>query len=297
MKFRGHLRLLALSAGIFLSGFAASAQFREEAFSQQYNSDPASAVDTTDVLFSLKDYFGGLRHRREIKIGTMFIGSTVFVGGCQIYNRDYWKLPLVYTAVGGGLGAGIYLNTQGNHDAAKWCFAGAGFAYWATLMDGVRSYKPDDYPHAGKATLYSLLVPGLGQIYNREYWKLPLYLGLMGYGLHCYSDFSRNFERFRSIYKEASEQGSEYSGLITTEQALYYKNVYRRYRDYSLLCIAGLYLLQVMDANVFSYMHNFEVDDDISLRMGPTVLMPDMQFASAGGGAYPALGLKLGLNF
>lgn len=297
MRLHGHLRLFALSAGILLSGVAASAQFREEAFSQQYNDDPASAADTTDVLFSFKEYFGGLRHRRDIKIGTMFIGSTVFVGGSQIYNRDYWKLPIVYSAVGGGLGAGIYLNTRGNHDAAKWCFAGAGFAYWATLMDGVTSYRPADYPHAGKATLYSLLVPGLGQIYNREYWKLPLYLGLMGFGVHCYSDYSRNFERFRSIYKEASELGSEYTGPVSANLALYYRNIYRRYRDYALLCIAGLYLLQVMDANVFSYMHNFEVDDDISLRMEPTVMMPDMQFASAGGGLHPAFGLKLGLNF
>ena len=291
-----YLRLLAVTAGVLLSGAAASAQFRDQAFSQQYNDDPASAVDTTDRIFSLKEYVAGLKHQQEIKIGTMFMGSAVLVGGCQIYNRDYWKLPIVYTAVGGSLGAGIYLNTHGNHNAAKWCFVGAGVAYWGTLMDGVVSYQPAEYPHAGKATLYSLLVPGLGQIYNREYWKLPLYLGAMGFGIHYYSDCARNFERFRGIYKEATESSATYTGPITADQALYYRNIYRRYRDYALLAVAAIYLLQVMDANVFSYMHNFEVDDDISMRMEPTVMMPDMQLASTGGG-YPAVGLRLGVNF
>jgi len=296
MKLSGYLRLFALAAGVLLSGVAASAQFREEAFSQQYNDDPASAVDTTDRLFSLKEYMAGLRHEREIKIGTMAIGSAVFVGGCQIYNKDYWKLPIVYTAIGGGLGAGIYLNTHGRHDAAKWCFIGAGVAYWGAMMDGTVNYSPADYPHAGKATMYSLLVPGLGQIYNREYWKLPLYLGAMGFGIHYYSDCARNFERFRSIYKEATESSATYTGPITADQALYYRNIYRRHRDYALLAIAAVYLLQVMDANVFSYMHNFEVDDDISLRMEPSVMMPDMHLASTGTG-YPAVGLKLGVKF
>jgi hypothetical protein len=296
MSLRRYLRLLAVTAGVLLSGAAASAQFRDQAFSQQYNDDPASAVDTTDRIFSLKEYVAGLKHQQEIKIGTMFMGSAVLVGGCQIYNRDYWKLPIVYTAVGGSLGAGIYLNTHGNHNAAKWCFVGAGVAYWGTLMDGVVSYQPAEYPHAGKATLYSLLVPGLGQIYNREYWKLPLYLGAMGFGIHYYSDCARNFERFRSIYKEATESSATYTGPITADQALYYRNIYRRYRDYALLAVAAIYLLQVMDANVFSYMHNFEVDDDISMRMEPTVMMPDMQLASTGGG-YPAVGLRLGVNF
>ena len=52
-----------------------------------------------------------------------------------------------------------------------------------------------------------------------------------------------------------------------------------------------------MDANVFSYMHNFEVDDDISLSVSPTVLAPDCQLASSGQFSRPAFGLRLGMNF
>lgn len=291
----GLLLMAVLSTAIF--SVDASAQlFKEEAFSQQYNDDPASDQDSTDVLFSFKEYFGGLSHKREIRIGTMTAGSALFIGGSQIYNRQAWKLPIVYSAIGGSLGAGIALNAKGNKEAAKYCFIGAGVAYWATLMDGVINFKPSEYPHPGKATLYSLLVPGLGQIYNREYWKLPIYLGAIGFAIHLYADNRTNYIRFRDIYIQASQK--DYTGPISATQALYYRNAYRRMRDYSVLAIAALYVLQVIDANVFSYMHNFEVDDDIALKVAPAVIIPDNQFASISPTSQPAaFGLRLGLNF
>ena len=165
------LRILLPLLLAFAAGVPAYAQFKEEAFSQSYNDDEANPKDTADVLFSFKDFFGGVSHKHDIKIGVMFAGSTVFLGSSQIYNRDYWKLPLVYGGILGSAGMGVWQNMQGNHETAKWWFIGAGAAYWATLMDGVISYRPNDYPHHGKATLYAVLVPGLGQIYNHETWK------------------------------------------------------------------------------------------------------------------------------
>ena len=296
-----HLKLFCtLLAAILAAAWCmdASAQFKEDPFTQQYNDDPASAADSTDVLFSFKEYFGGLRHKNEIKIGTMTAGSALFIGGSQIYNRQAWKLPIVYGAIGGSLGVGIALNTRGNQQAARYCFIGAGVAYWATLMDGVINYRPNNYPHPGTATLYSLLLPGLGQIYNHDYWKLPIYLGAIGFAVHYYLDCQTNYLRFRNIYLQASDTEVAYDGPISADQALYYRNVYRRYRDYSVLAIAVLYLLQVIDANVFSYMHNFEVDDNIALRVAPTVIVPEWQLASANSVSQrTAFGLKLGLNF
>ena len=67
-----------------LSAIIASAQFRSEAFQQQYNDDKSSPTDSVDVMFSFKEYFAGLGHRQEIKIGTMFAGSMLVVGGEQI---------------------------------------------------------------------------------------------------------------------------------------------------------------------------------------------------------------------
>ena len=292
-----HILMMAVLCTAIFS-VDASAQFKEEAFSQQYNDDKTSDSDTTDVLFSFKEYFGGLSHKNEIRIGTMTAGSALIIGGSQIYNRQTWKLPIVYGAIGGSLGAGIYLNSQGKKEAAKYCFIGAGVAYWATLMDGVINFRPNDYPHPGTATLYSLLLPGLGQIYNKEYWKLPIYLGAIGFAVHMYSDNKINYERFRNMYLQASNPDSGYEGPISADQALYYRNVYRRYRDYSVLAIAALYILQVIDANVFSYMHNFEVDDDLALKVAPAVIMPEYQIASINPTSQPmAFGLRMGISF
>ncbi len=291
-------RLAFILAAVLVAAFHcidASAQF-----SQEYNATTATAQDSTDTnkgMFSFREYFGGLQHKNTMKIGTMFAGSTVFIGGTQIYNKQYWKLPLVYSGIAGCVGAGIYMNSRGNSTAATWCFVGAGVAYWATLMDGVLNYEPADYPHAGKAALFSLLVPGLGQIYNKEYWKVPVYLGLMGFGVHYYFDCRKNFLRFRSIYLEASEAGSSYTGPVTSTQAIYYRNIYRRYRDYALLAVVAVYILQIIDANVFAYMHNFEVTDDISMNMSPTVILPDNQFAWNSGAQNAAVGLRLGFTF
>lgn len=277
--------LFALATGVELR-----AQFKSEAFNQQYNADDPSAKDSADVLFSFKEYFGGLRHRNEMKIGTMAAGSAIFLGGCQIYNRDYWKLPLVYAGIGGGIGSGIYFNRQGKTDIAKWCFIGAGVAWWASLMDGTICYDTDRYPLPGKATLYAILVPGLGQIYNGEAWKVPVYWGIIAGGVHFFMLNRTNYLRFRNIYREATDPDTPYTGPISKETALYYRNVYREYRDYSILAIAAGYLLQIIDANVFSYMHDFDVSDDITLNITPTVMSP--VYAQK-----PAMGVRLGLSF
>ncbi|MBR4826367.1 MAG: hypothetical protein IKZ91_00590 [Bacteroidales bacterium] len=277
-----------------LLSVAASAQFKSEAFTQSYNDDVANQKDSTDVLFSFKEYFGGLAHKNELKIGTLAAGSSIFLGGEQIYNRQYWKLPIVYGTILGSAGAGVYFNTQGEHDIAKYCFIGAGVAYWAMHMDGVVSYKTDTYPLPGKATLYSILLPGLGQAYNGEYWKIPIYIGGFGAAYYFYDTNRINYERYRRIYKEATSTEVAYTGPIPAETALYYRNVFRRYRDYSILAMALVYLLQVIDANVFSYMHDFEIVDDMALNVSPTIIAPDTQLAL---NTSPAVGMSIGLRF
>ena len=285
----------ALASIILLfAALSASAQFRSEAFQQQYNDDKATSKDSVDVLFSFKDYFAGLAHKQEVKIGTLFAGSALVIGGEQIYNKDYWKLPIVYTGIFAPLGAGIYLNTQGKHEAAKYCFIGAGVAYWGTLLDGVISYKSDKYPLPGRATLYSALLPGLGQAYNGEFWKIPIYIGGLGVAYYFYDTNNINYQRYRRIYKEATNKEVPYTGPITSEQALYYRDVFRRYRDYSILAIGLVYLLQVIDANVFSYMHDFEIVDDMAMTVRPSVIMPDTQLAY---NPSPAFGVSVGFKF
>lgn len=275
--------LLSAIVLLALSMQGAQAQFKEEAFTQSYNNAAdTTARDSTAQGFTFKEYFGGLSHKREARIGVVFGGSTVFIGGQQIYNKQYWKLPVIYGSLAATAGTGIYFRHQYNvtgkesdKNLSTLMFIGTGLAYWGTLLDGAGNFNKGTFPNAGKATIYSALLPGLGQIYNGEYWKVPIYyLGLVGAG-SCLITFDTNYKRFKRIHNEATDPDIEYSGPVQAQTALYYRNVYRRYRDYSIVALAAFYILQVIDANVFSYMLDFDVSDELAIKLSPTIIGPD----------------------
>ncbi len=313
---------------VFLAGFSvkSEAQFKEDAFSQSYNNpNDTTAAGDSAALFSVKEFFGGLAHKNKLKIGTMFAGSVVLPGASQIYNKDYWKLPVVYGGIGALAGTGgYYLSQYGksrkqydnwnlekigeapliNMDAKKkgtWLMVGAGLVYWGTLLDGVVSYEAEKDPLPGRATLYSVLLPGLGQIYNGELFKVPIYWGGMLASVHFLTTNNLNYKRFKRIHNEASDPNSGYDQGISAETAKWYRDVYRRYRDYSILAVAACYLLQVIDANVFAYMHDFEVNEDITMNIEPAVIPPYDTYAinaphSVNGGQN-AFGMRIGFRF
>lgn len=277
------------------------AQFKEKPFTQSYNdkADSLATADSTDKLINFQEIFGGLAHKRPMRIGSMFGTSMVLPGTAQIYNGQYWKLPIFYGGMAAGITGGIVFNNKyksggikADKTASTLCFVGAGIMYYASLMDGVMSYKTDRKPHPGRATIYSILCPGLGQAYNREYWKIPIYIGGIVGSVHFLSVNQKNYIRFRDIYREASEAG--YSGPVSGEQAKYYRDTYRRYRDYSIVAVAAFYLLQIIDANVFCYMNDFNVSEDLAMKVSPTVILPsDNNFAMA----RPAAGMNFSLRF
>lgn len=324
--------LIVCLAGFSIDG---NAQFKEKAFTQNYNEpgDSTSRSDTADQLFSFKELFGGLAHKREMKIGTMFASSVILPGTAQIYNKQYWKLPIIYGGIGAFAGSGGYYlhrynkskKAYDNFMSSKNAFEeangieypfnapaldtkakttgtllmiGAGLVYWGSMMDGVVNYHPDRHPHPGRSTVYSILLPGLGQIYNGELFKVPIYWGCLIGSVHFLTTNNSNYIRFKRIHNEASEAGGSVEG-ISTETAKWYRDVYRRYRDYSIVATVGFYLLQIIDANVFAYMHDFEVNDDITMNIEPAVIAPNNAYAlhtnSLGGSN--TYGLRLGFRF
>jgi len=309
------LSLLILLAGLLALPRTASAQFKEEAFSQNYGTSEADTAQKP--LFSVKDYIRGIAHKDTIQIGTSFVGSMVLVGGQQIYNKQYWKLPIIYGGLGATVGLGFYYRNRYTHSLNDYnaalelnpeapytvddksrqistaLFAGGALIYWGTLMDGVINYQSDRYPLPGRATLYSLLFPGLGQVYNHEYWKVPIYWGCLIGSYHYWTVNRTNYLKYKNIYLQATGD-SEYKGPFSAETALYYRDIFRRYRDYSVLAIAAFYLIQVIDANVFAFMHDFEVNDDISFQIRPTLITSDQQWAVR---TPDAVGVSLGIRF
>ena len=330
-------------AAVFCLAFfvqRSDAQFKEGAFTQNYNepSDTLSKSDTVAKLFSFKEFIGGLSHRNTIKVGTMFAGSVVLPGTAQIYNKDYWKLPIIYGGIGALAGTGGYflheyskskklydsytlrknefeaangyqypftapsLNTKAK-TTGTWLMVGAGLIYWGSLLDGVICYESSKNPDPNKAALYSALLPGLGQIYNGELFKVPIYWGCLLGSVHYLTNFNTNYVRFKRIHNEATNPDPLISGEvpISAETAKWYRDVYRRYRDYSIVATVAFYVLQVIDANVFAYMHDFEVDDNISMNIEPTIISPDNAYAMHGSTSLfsgnNAVGLRLGISF
>ena len=290
--------LAALLAALPLAAQYRDDQFKRDAFTQTYaDTTQKTAADTTQ-LFNFKEFFGGLAHKRTASLKTLTMGSAVLVGGNQIYNRQYWKLPIIY----GGMGAGIYggirfgqLYTDTGDSKYKTystlSYVGAGLCYWGSLMDGAVQFdKGGKWPNPAKATVYSILLPGLGQLYNGEFWKVPLYLGLMAGSIHFCVDNNVQYHRWKWIHNQATADDVTERPPIAADTAKHYRDVYRRYRDYSILAIALSYLIQVVDANVFAYMQDFEMSDDISLQLSPSVI--STQYASS-----PAVGVSLGISF
>ena len=307
------IRLYILAFIVFLTGFAVdgNAQFKEEAFKQTYNEkgDSTAVADTADKLFSFKEWGRGLAHKQTIEIGTMFMGSVFAPGTAQIYNKDYWKLPVIYGGIGTLAGTGGYYlhrynrtGDPGDKKTGTWLLAGAGLVYWGSLMDGVICYESDIEPLPGRATMYSALLPGLGQIYNGELFKVPIYWGGLLVSSHLLIKFNTNYKRFKRIHNEATSTDPEISGNvpINGETAKWYRDVYRRYRDYSIVATVLVYALQVLDANVFAYMHDFEVTDDISMNIEPALISPYNEYAMHTGPVNPmnnAFGMRVGIRF
>lgn len=161
-------------------------------------------------------------------------------------------------------------------------------------IKSVHLYQMGHSPHG--ATMFAAIVPGLGQIYNRKYWKLPIIYG--GFAALCYSIHfnGKYYNKYRRAYRDFIIQdpnNKSYLEIVkktnlTEEEVLttynsWFRNAlknkkdyYRRYRDLSYFGLAGVYLIQFLDAVVDAHFFKFDVDDNISLNWEPTI-QPDDQ--------------------
>ena len=132
-----------------------------------------------------------------------------------------------------------------------------------------------------KATLRSAIIPGWGQIYNREYWKVPIVWGALGTaaGFWIYNNTWYKRTRFayglvidtnRARYGEIHDRLMYNDTLPLSAPSLqFYRNEFRKNRDYSLLYFLGIWVLNIVDATVFAHLKEFDVSDDLSLQIKP----------------------------
>jgi len=143
-----------------------------------------------------------------------------------------------------------------------------------------------------KAQLYSSILPGLGQIYNRKYWKVPIIYGIGGAVIFSYFYNRDYYEDLNNAYIEIKYMDPpptvyEFRGRQITSNDLagkFYreKERFRKYKDYALVGIVAVYLLNIIDAMIDAYFLEFDVSDDLSLRLGPSIINHDIYATTMG---------------
>ena len=140
-------------------------------------------------------------------------------------------------------------------------------------------------PNPTKATWLALVIPGGGQIYNRKYWKLPIFYGGFAGCAYALTWNSKMYKDYSTAYKDAMNgnmQSSSITDLLPPgykisetqlkELLRKRKDTYRRYRDLSIFAFIGVYLLYVIDAYVDAELSNFDITPDLSMKVEPAVI-------------------------
>ncbi len=261
--------------------------------------------------------------------------SAVLPGYGQIYNKQYWKLPLLYSTLGASIGMAIhegneYRPLKRRYDELTaesmsrteelnllqrrmirtntkrqifWMTAAASYIYF--LGDAAVNYSTNEVSSVKKATTLSIICPGAGQIYNKSYWKVPIVIGGMASMVYVIDWNNRGFQRFKKAYALRADfdanPGNYPDGVSHDEfkgrySATYLKNLRDAYRRNRDLSI-------ILTAAVYAFQAiDAHVDahlKDFDVSDDLTVdLQPmfDYQYSHANG-TYPVFGFNLNITF
>lgn len=142
-----------------------------------------------------------------------------------------------------------------------------------------------------KAAFYSAILPGLGQAYNKSYWKIPIVLGAIGGGAGIYAWNNKNYHTYRDEFKKRLAGTDDPQGkyaYLTDAQLISAQKNYQKQRDLSLIVTVGFYILNIVEANVDAHLKQFNVSDNLSLR--PDIYQNDLNYKQN-------LGLTLSYKF
>lgn len=126
-----------------------------------------------------------------------------------------------------------------------------------------------------RAAFYSAVLPGLGQIYNHQYIKVPLMLGGMGVATGIFLFNFNKYITYRDAYRLRLNNhltGNPQIDIYSASDLQFLEQGYRQYVDYSVLGFAAVYLYNILDAIVFAHLYHFDVSNDLSkVRFGPVL--------------------------
>lgn len=163
-----------------------------------------------------------------------------------------------------------------------------------TLVETKKDYKEYNPLAPAKAAFYSAVLPGLGQAYNGKYWKIPIAYAGLGVGIYFYVNNNKQYDRYRNAYKRrlAGFKDDEFIvddvERVTTDGLIRAQKFYQRNKEVSLLVTAGIYILNIIDANVDAHLQQFNINEDLTFK-------PAVNFDEFSGKT--RYGLSLNFNF
>jgi len=270
------------------------------------------AQDTTETLKPRKNF-----------TTRVWLGAHLLPGSGQVVNKQYWKLPIFYAGMGSMVYMGIHsnqtylsklsaYNSLADDDPNKEIYkeqmvkrrrarnayvAAAGVAYIASVADAVLVYNNEKHSPVA-ATILSTLVPGMGQAYNQKYWKIPVIYGGLSTFYFMISWNNRGYKRFKKALLYVMDDDpttiDEFNGARSEDNLRYYMDSYRRNRDLCILGVTAVYVLNILDANVDGFLYDWNVDDNLSFRVEPSVLNSSLASQSY---STPAFGLTCRVTF
>lgn len=230
--------------------------------------------------------------------GWMALAAVALPGSGQVINRDYWKLPVFYGAIAGFSVGAYYLDKNYRSISQRplatnalermrqeekafnarlsrdLLIAGAGLSYALSVADALVSHSPNHHSPTA-AMVCSAILPGLGQIYNRSFWKVPIVYGGLGFIANRLIWNHRLYTRLDNAIVAQIDNKIPYpehiSATVSREELDFYANYHRRNRDLAIIGLVAVYLLNIIDAYVDAHLFYWNVDEGLSIQAGPNL--------------------------
>lgn len=134
------------------------------------------------------------------------------------------------------------------------------------VTDTIKDYKINMLAPA-KAAFYSAVLPGLGQVYNKKYWKVPIVYGALGTTIYFYLSNNKKYNSYRDAYKRRLEgfNDDDYT-YLDNSRLIAAQKFYQKNRDLSLLLTGLFYVLNIVEANVDAHLMHFNVNDNLTVK-------------------------------
>lgn len=146
------------------------------------------------------------------------------------------------------------------------------------------------------AAFYSAVLPGLGQAYNKKYWKIPIIYAGMATGVYFYLRNDKDYDRFRDAYKRrlAGFTDDEFFGngdtpVISNARLIDAQRTAQKNKDVSIIVVLAFYLVNIVDANVDAHLKQYDVSEDLSVH-------PNMEYNPLDSRTNYGISLKLNLR-